>query len=270
MSGLDFDGLAVLFAVAALAGCFDSIAGGGGLLTIPALLLAGLDPVSAIATNKLQGAAATLSATATFARRRLIHWRTAVPVAVTAGLGSVVGAFCVSLVSRSVLEGLVPVLLMAVAVYFALGRRMREDDAHARLSLLVFGGAVAPAIGFYDGMFGPGGGSFYMLGFVSLLGYGVLRATAHTKLANAASGLGSLGIYAATAAVVWPVGLTMALGAVLGAQVGSLLAIRLGGRLIRPLLVVVCSMLTLRLLCEPSNPLRKSTMTLICSVTEAC
>jgi uncharacterized protein len=77
MSGLDFDGLAVLFAVAALAGCFDSIAGGGGLLTIPALLLAGLDPVSAIATNKLQGAAATLSATATFARRGLIDWRTA-------------------------------------------------------------------------------------------------------------------------------------------------------------------------------------------------
>jgi len=164
-------------------------------LTIPALLLAGLDPVSAIATNKLQGAAATLSATAAFARQRLIDWRSAAPVAITAGLGSVVGAFCVSLVSRSVLEGLVPVLLMAVAVYFAVGRRMREEDAHARVSPLVFVGAVAPAIGFYDGMFGPGGGSFYMLGFVGLLGYGVLRATAHTKLANAASGLGSLGVY---------------------------------------------------------------------------
>src|SRR3954468_19107108 len=123
MGGLDLGGIAVLFAVAAVAGCFDAIAGGGGLLTIPALLLAGLDPVSAIATNKLQGAAATLSATATFARRGLIDWRTAVPVAATAGLGSVVGAFCVSLVSRSVLEGLVPVLLMTAAVYFALGRR---------------------------------------------------------------------------------------------------------------------------------------------------
>src|SRR3712207_34274 len=99
MGDLDFDVLAVLFAVAALAGCFDSIAGGGGLLTIPALLLAGLDPVSAIATNKLQGAAATLSATAAFARRRLIEWHMAVPVAVAAGMGSIVGAFCVSLVS---------------------------------------------------------------------------------------------------------------------------------------------------------------------------
>src|SRR5215213_5762020 len=94
MSGLNFGGLTALFAVAALAGCFDAIAGGGGLLTIPALLLAGLDPVSAIATNKLQGAAATLSATAAFARRRLIDWHTAVPIAATAGLGSVVAAFC--------------------------------------------------------------------------------------------------------------------------------------------------------------------------------
>ena len=270
MSGLDFGELAALFAVAAVAGCFDSIAGGGGLLTIPALLLAGLDPVSAIATNKLQGAAATLSATATFARRRLIDWRAAGPVALTAGLGSVVGAFCVSLVSRPVLEGLVPVLLLAVAVYFALGRRMREDDAHARVSPLVFVGGVAPAIGFYDGMFGPGGGSFYMLGFVSLLGYGVLRATAHTKLANAASGLGSLGVYTATAAVIWPIGLVMAFGAVLGAQVGSRLAIRLGARLIRPLLIVVCSGLTIRLLWEPTNPLHKAMMGVICSVTKAC
>jgi uncharacterized protein len=270
MGGFDSGGLAALFAVAAVAGCFDSIAGGGGLLTIPALLLVGLDPVSAIATNKLQGAAATLSATAAFARQRLIDWRSAAPVAITAGLGSVVGAFCVSLVSRPVLEGLVPALLMAVAVYFAVGRRMREEDAHARVSPLVFVGGVAPAIGFYDGMFGPGGGSFYMLGFVGLLGYGVLRATAHTKLANAASGLGSLGVYTATAAVVWPVGLVMALGAVLGAQVGSHLAIRLGARLIRPLLVVVCSGLTIRLLLEPSNPLHKAGVSAICTVTDAC
>jgi len=95
MGGFDSGGLAALFAVAAVAGCFDSVAGGGGLLTIAALLLAGLDPVSAIATNKLQGAAATLSATAAFARQRLIEWRSAAPVAITAGLGSVVGAFCV-------------------------------------------------------------------------------------------------------------------------------------------------------------------------------
>ena len=147
---------------------------------------------------------------------------------------------------------------------------MSEEDAHARPSHLMFAGVVAPAIGFYDGMFGPDGGSFYMLGFVSLLGYGVLRATAHTKLANAASSLGSLGVYTATAAVVWPVGLVMALGAVLGAQVGPVLAIRLGARLIRPLLVVVCSMLTVRLLWEPTNPLRKATTGAICSVTKAC
>ena len=85
----------------------------------------------------------------------------------------------------------------------------------------MFAATVAPLVGFYDGVFGPGAGSFYTIGFVSLLGYGMVRATAHTKFANAASNLGSLGLYAITGAVVWPVGIAMAVFAFLGAQVGA-------------------------------------------------
>ena len=250
--------IASLFGVALVAGAVDAIAGGGGLLTVPALLLAGLDPVAAIATNKLQGAAGTVSASIAFARRRLIAWRAAAPIALAAALASVAGALSVTHVARAALEVAVPVALVAIALYFATARRLGEADVRARMRPLPFALLVAPAIGFYDGVFGPGAGSFYAIGFVSLLGLGIVRATAQTKLANAASNLGSLALYAATGAVLWPVGLAMAAGAILGAQIGSALAVRLGARLIRPLLVAISCAMALRLLLDPANPLRRA------------
>src|SRR3954454_8290972 len=108
------------------------------------------DPVAAIATNKLQGAAGTLSATAAFARRGLISWRAALPVALAATLASVAGALSIGLLSRAALDALVPVLLVAIALYFALARRMNDHDARARLSPVAFAGIFTPAVGFYD------------------------------------------------------------------------------------------------------------------------
>jgi len=126
------------------------------------------------------------------------------------------------------------------------------------MTALAFGLTAPVAIGFYDGIFGPGAGSFYMLAFVTLLGYGVVKATAHTKLVNFASNFGSLLLYAATGAVVWPVGLVMAGASLVGAQLGSRLAMRLGSRIIRPLLVLVSSLMALRLLLDPANPWRQA------------
>ncbi|WP_374730375.1 TSUP family transporter [Salinarimonas sp.] len=248
--------LGLLFLVAVAAGCFDAIAGGGGLVTVPALLLAGLDPVAAIATNKLQGAAGTVSSTVAFARRGLIPWRTAWPIAAIAAAVSVLGALSASVLPAAWLEAGVPILLVAIALYFGLSRRMGEADVKARLTRPVFLLALVPPIAFYDGLFGPGAGSFYMAGFVAALGYGVVKATAHTKLANAASNLGGLALFAATGAVVWPIGLVMAAGALIGAQIGAALAVRFGARLIRPLLVAISCAMAIRLLADAQNPLR--------------
>jgi uncharacterized membrane protein YfcA len=157
-----------------------------------------------------------------------------------------------------VLEVLVPLLLIAMALYFALSRKMNDGDAQARMTALAFGLTAPVAIGFYDGIFGPGAGSFYMLAFVTLLGYGVVKATAHTKLVNFASNFGSLLLYASTGAVVWPVGLVMAVASFIGAQAGSRLAMHLGSRIIRPLLVLVSSLMALRLLLDPANPWRQA------------
>jgi uncharacterized protein len=254
---IGFDMVAALAAISFLAGFVDAIAGGGGLLTVPALLLAGLDPAQAIATNKVQGSVAAASATWTFGRKGLIEWRRAWGYALVAFASSVAGALCVRFLPGAILQGLIPVLLIAIAAYFALSRKVKDEDAHARFSSLAFGLSAPVAIGFYDGIFGPGAGSFYMLAFVTLLGYGVVRATAHTKLVNFASNFGSLLLYAATGAVVWPLGLAMAAASLLGAQAGSRLAMRLGSRIIRPLLVVVSSLMALRLLLDPANPWRQ-------------
>lgn len=256
MGNLDATTLAGLAAVALLAGCVDAIAGGGGLLTLPALLLAGLDPAQAIATNKVQGAIGTASATFVFAQKRLIDWRSAWGFALVAFAGSIAGALSVRFLSRAALDALIPAILIAVSLYFLLSRGLREEDAATRVSAFVFGLVAPGPIGFYDGLFGPGAGSFYMVAFVTLLGYGVVRATAHTKLLNLSSNFGSLLLYAATGSIVWPVGLVMAGMAFVGAQIGSRLAIKLGARLIRPLLVVISSLAALRLLWDPSNPWR--------------
>jgi len=255
---IGFDMIAALAAVSFLAGFVDSIAGGGGLLTVPALLLAGLDPAQAIATNKVQGAVAAASATYTFGRKGLIEWKKAWGFTLMAFVSSIAGALCVQFLPRSLLEMLIPLLLIAMAIYFALSRKMKDADAHARMTALAFGLTAPVAIGFYDGIFGPGAGSFYMLAFVTLLGYGVVKATAHTKLVNFASNFGSLLLYSATGAVVWPVGLVMAGASLVGAQIGSHLAMRLGSRIIRPLLVLVSSLMALRLLLDPANPWRQA------------
>jgi uncharacterized membrane protein YfcA len=257
MGDIGLDMMAALAAISLLAGFVDSIAGGGGLLTVPALMLAGLDPAQAIATNKVQGSFAAASATWTFGRKGLIRWDQAWRFAAVAFLSGIAGALCVQFLPRPVLEALIPILLIVIAVFFALSRKVRDADAAARMTSLTFGLTVPVAIGFYDGIFGPGAGSFYMLAFVMLLGYGVVRATAHTKLLNLASNLGSLLLYSATGAVVWPLGLIMAGASLIGAQIGSRLAMRFGVRIIRPLLVAVSGLMALRLLLDPANPWRQ-------------
>ena len=112
-------------------------------------------------------------------------------------------------------------------------------------------------IGFYDGLFGPGAGSFYMLAFVSLAGFGVLKATAHTKLLNFASNIGGFIVFAIAGVVYWKIGLMMGVAQFLGARLGASLAIRIGARLIKPLLVIICLALAVKLLADPANPLRQ-------------
>lgn len=248
--------LGLLTLAAFVAGFIDSIAGGGGLITVPALLLAGFSPVETVATNKVGGTFGSTSATWAYASKGLIDFRAQRGPALLAAIGGGVGALLATAVPGEWMRAALPVLLIAIALYFALKPNMGDVDSHQRMTPFLFGVMVVPLIGLYDGIFGPGTGSFFMLALVSLLGYGVLKATAHTKLLNWGSNVGSLLVFMATGAIVWKVGIAMGVGQFLGARLGSGLAMRSGAKLIKPLLVFVCVALAVRLLMDPENPLR--------------
>lgn len=247
MGPLDPVSLALLVTTALLAGFIDSIAGGGGLLTLPALALAGLDPISAVATNKLQGAFGSGSATLAFARAGHLEAKTIWPLMAASGGGSVVGALLLSHVPLGFAHMVLPVVLVAVAVYFSFSPALADRDARQRLSRSAFTIFVAPAIGCYDGVFGPGAGSFFMLGFVELLGYAAVRAAAHTRAVNFASNFAALIIFSLSGHILWPAGLAMGGAQFVGARLGAGATMRNGARVVKPLLVTMCVVMAVRL-----------------------
>ncbi len=241
--------LALLLILAGfLAGLVDAIAGGGGLITVPALLLAGASPVEALATNKLQGTFGAATATLSYARAGQVNLRQQAGMAVISGLAGGLGAIFAHLIPAEALRLIMPVILVAVALFFALKPGLSDQDRVQRLRPAIFSLTAVPLIAAYDGFFGPGTGSFFMLGFVMLAGYGVLKATAHTKLLNFASNLGALGVFASAGGIWWAMGGAMALAQIAGAHLGARLAMRIGARLIKPLLVVTSSAMAARLL----------------------
>ena len=241
--------LALLLILAAFcAGFIDSIAGGGGLISVPALLLAGASPVEALATNKLQGTFGAATATLTYARAGLVRPQDQLGMAAISAAAAAAGAMVAHLIPAEVLRLIMPVVLIGVAAFFALKPGLSDEASTARMKPAVFAATAVPAIAAYDGFFGPGTGSFFMMGFVLLAGFGVLKATAHTKMLNFASNIGSLLVFVFSGATWWGVGLAMAVGQVLGASLGARVAMRVGARLIKPLLVFVSTAMALRLL----------------------
>lgn len=241
--------LALLLILAAfVAGFVDSIAGGGGLIAMPMLLIAGASPLEALATNKLQGAFGAGTATFTYARAGHVRLKDQLGMALVSAIAAAVGALVAKATPADVLRVVMPVALVGVAAFFALKPGLSDDSRAERMRPGLFTFTAVPLIAAYDGFFGPGTGSFFMLAFVLLAGFGMLRATAHTKLLNFASNIGSLCIFIPTGATWWAVGLGMGLAQVAGAALGARLAMRIGARLIKPLIVVVSVALALRLL----------------------
>jgi uncharacterized membrane protein YfcA len=251
---LGFDIIALLMLVAFIAAMIDAMAGGGGLITIPALLAAGIPPVAALATNKLQSSFGTCGAVIAFARRGHIDFKRFALPALASFIGSAGGAFLVTRIDSSFLAALLPILLIAMVFYFVLSPKMSDEDKHA-----YFGSAGLLVLGFviggYDGFFGPGTGSFFTTALVALFGLGLIRAVAHTKLLNFASNLAGLAVFVAGGHVLWATGLAMAVGSIAGGQVGAHIAIRFGAGVARPLLIVMSFALTAKLLMDPTNPL---------------
>ncbi len=240
--------LSLLLVAAFAAGFVDSIAGGGGLITLPTLIIAGAPPVTALATNKVQGLFGAGMAAINYSRAGHVKLSEQIWPALVSFAAAVIGALLASHLPTEVIRLGLPVLLIGIALFFAFKPGLNDIDRVRRISPTIFMVTFVPVIGFYDGLVGPGTGAFFMLGFVALAGFGVLKATAHTKLLNFASNVGGMLAFAFVAKPWWITGLLMGLAQMAGAWVGSKLAMRVGSRMIKPVLVIASTSLALKLL----------------------
>ncbi len=239
--------LALLSLAAFTAGFIDAIGGGGGLLTVPVLALAGFSPLAALATNKLQSTFGSGTAALAYLRAESVDLRKVWPLPLAAGLGALLGVATLSKLPSGLIMRALPVLLVLVAIYFLLSPRISDSDSHARLRLPVLAVTLVPLLGFYDGAFGPGTGAFLMVVFVEIAGFGMIKAAAHTKICNLASNICALVAWIVAGKVVWGVGLMMGVAQFLGARLGARIAVTAGARLVRPVLIVICLVLAVKI-----------------------
>lgn len=240
--------LSVLSLIAIAAGFIDAIAGGGGLLTIPALLFTGMPPVQAIATNKLQACFGSFTATRFFIKKNLVSplqqkWGIA-----CAAIGAVLGAIAIQLFDSSLLITALPYALITIAIYLLVAKSFGQSEATEKLGEKTFNASMITGVGFYDGFFGPGTGTFFTISYCKLRALDLIRATAHAKLMNFTTNIVSLMIFILSNQIIWQAGLAMAAGQIIGARLGAATAIKQGTQFIRYMTVAVCIAMSISLL----------------------
>lgn len=248
MIELDILTLLLLVLVGVVAGTVDSIAGGGGLITVPALLATGMPPATALGTNKLQSSFGSFTATRFFYRQGLIDLKQMRLAITCTFIGSAAGTLLVQNMDAGLLSRMLPFLLAGFALYFWLSPRISDEDSQRRINDTAFGFLIGTSVGFYDGFFGPGTGSFFAIAFVALAGFGMAKATANTKLLNFTSNFASLLFFALGGHVAWTVGLVMGAGQIIGGRLGSGLVVKKGVKLVKPLLVTVSIVISVSLI----------------------
>lgn len=237
--------VALLACAAFGAGLVDAIAGGGGLVTVPALLAAGLPAPVALATNKGQASFGAISSFASFWSRGGIDRKRAPFGFVLGFVGSLAGARVLLMVRPEPLKPVVLVLLMMAAAFIAWPRKPTKGEAHSWAMLAL--GPIAFGLGFYDGFFGPGVGSMLIVAFVLVFGDSLTRASGNAKVVNLASNLAALLLFALKGAVLWRIALPMAGANALGAFVGARLAVKRGDKFVRVVVLGVVSVLVLKM-----------------------
>jgi uncharacterized protein len=243
-----------LFFVGLIAGFVDSIAGGGGLITVPSLLFAGIDPLVALGTNRMQSAMGELSATVNYARNKQLDLKHLPLGILFTVIGSCTGSYAVSIISKDSLEFLIPILMVCMTIYSIFSKRLRsKSNGEAKVSPTIFYIGCGLVIGFYNGFFGPGVGSIWIIAFVILLGFTVKFASINTKPLNLVGNLASLAFFFSIGAVNIGVGVAMGLGQICGAFAGSHIVMNKGDAIVRPMFIAVTSFMTLKLLIRAIN-----------------
>ena len=238
----------LLFATGLVAGFVDSIAGGGGLITLPVLLNTGIDPHLALGTNKLQAVFGSGGATFHHLRAGSAKWAECRRGFLFTFAGALLGSFAVQFLDPNLLKRFIPVMLLAVVAYVLIKPKFGEQDLHPRMTPARFNLVFCLGIGFYDGFFGPGTGTFFTMAFALGLGFNLIKSTAHTKVMNFASNIASLILFLAMKQVWFVAGLSMGAGQWLGARLGSRMVLRGGAKFIRPIFITMVLAMTGKLI----------------------
>ncbi|CAA0105768.1 putative membrane transporter protein YfcA [BD1-7 clade bacterium] len=240
--------LILLFLIAGIAGFVDAIAGGGGLLTIPALLFAGLSPVQSLATNKLQACFGSFSSTRHFMKSGLIDIRRSLWWIFLTAVGAIFGTLLVQQLDKEILEVVMPIALIVLAFYSLTNRSLGTHESSPKMSDKAYALSIASTVGAYDGFFGPGTGTFYTMANIRWLGMDFVKATGHAKLLNFVSNIVSLIVFATGGHLVIAAGLAMGAGQFIGARFGAATAIARGAGFIRILTIIMCLLMSAGLL----------------------
>jgi uncharacterized membrane protein YfcA len=247
---VDIADISLLLVAAAGAGWVDAVVGGGGLLQLPALLVAGVSPVHALATNKFSSIFGTASAAITFARTTKIDRRVAVPAGLSAVAFAGLGAASAAAISQDALAPLVMAVLIGVALFVtfrpAFGTQS-HPPLRTRARTLAVIAVTGMGVAFYDGILGPGTGTFLIIAFTTILGMDFVSGSAHSKILNSCTNLGALLVFAYQGHVLWLLGLAMAVCNIAGAQFGARMALRRGARFVRVVLLCVVTVMVAKL-----------------------
>lgn len=237
----------ILFSGGFCAGFVDSIAGGGGLISLPVLLSVGLPPQLALGTNKLQGTFGTLSSSYHYLRSGTVVLSEMVAGIGFTFIGAALGAWLIQLLDPGFIRHLIPIMLLLVLVYTILSKDLGIKSRDASMGKSFFFFLFGVALGFYDGFFGPGTGSFWTVALMILMGYDMTRAAGATRIMNFTSNIVALTVFMIGQNVFYAAGLSMALGQIIGARLGSGMAIQRGVRFIRPIFLTVVFFTIVRL-----------------------
>jgi uncharacterized protein len=240
----------ILLVAAAGAGWVDAVVGGGGLLQLPALMVAGISPVQAMATNKFSSVFGTASAAVTYAMTTKLDRQVAVPAGVLAVLSAGLGASAAAAISTEVLRPVVMVILLGVAAFVTLRPALGaagQPHLRTRGRLVATVAVAGVGIAFYDGIVGPGTGTFLIIAFTTIIGLDFVSASATAKIINTGTNLGALVVFGWQGHVLWGLGLAMAVCNVAGAQAGARMALRRGTGFVRIILLCVVAAMVVRL-----------------------
>ncbi|WP_217909588.1 TSUP family transporter [Desulfosediminicola flagellatus] len=240
LTSISLEILSFLFLCAFVAGFLDTLAGGGGLISLPALIVSGVPPLFALGTNKLQGSMGTFTASFIMLKTKKVSWDNVKHLMLSAFIGSFLGTIAVQFINTDILNFVIPAALIFTVIYFLIAPLLGKTSDTPRLSDGVYQKTVVPVIGWYDGMFGPGTGSFFVLAGLSLRSQGIIDATAIAKTLNFATNIASLIVFLVAGKVVWIAGIVMMLGQFLGAWGGSLSLFKINPQYLRYIVVMMC------------------------------